>query len=126
MSDFIRLVDTAGFDAGTMRQVDLDKHEFLVARVGDEFLVSDARCPHLHGHLANGVLEGSVITCPVHHSQFDLADGHVIRWTDWKGAVLTVAEIARHPRPLRVYTTKVEDGAVWVGAEKPPVPVEPE
>ena len=121
MADLIRLTETGGFEAGTMRSVEVDKHEFLVARVGDEYLVSDARCPHLGGHLAKGVLEGTVVTCPLHHSQFDLADGHVIRWTDWKGAVLTVAELVKHPRPLRVYESKVEDGAVWVGSEKPPV-----
>jgi 3-phenylpropionate/trans-cinnamate dioxygenase ferredoxin subunit len=124
MDEFIRLIDTDGFATGALRSVEVDNHEFLVARVGDEYLVSDARCPHLGGHLVNGVLEGSVVTCPRHHSQFDLADGRVIRWTDWKGAVLTVAEIVKHPRPLRVYRSKIADGAVWVGAEKPPVAVE--
>ena len=121
MADWIKLTELDGFEVGTMRSVEVDKHEFLVARIGDEYLVSDARCPHLGGHLAKGVLEGTVVTCPLHHSQFDLTDGHVIRWTDWKGAVLTVAELVKHPRPLRVYESKVEDEAVWVGSEKPPV-----
>jgi 3-phenylpropionate/trans-cinnamate dioxygenase ferredoxin subunit len=121
MTGLLRLTDTDGFENGTMRSVEVDKHEFLVARVSNEYLVSDARCPHLGGHLVKGVLEGSILTCPVHHSQFDLQDGHVIRWTDWKGAVLTVAEIVKHPRPLRVYESTVDDGALWVGPEKPPV-----
>jgi 3-phenylpropionate/trans-cinnamate dioxygenase ferredoxin subunit len=121
VDEFMKLTETDGFETGAMRSVEVDNHEFLIARVGDEYLVSDARCPHLGGHLAKGVLDGSVVTCPRHHSQFDLTDGHVVRWTDWKGAVLTVAEIVKHPRPLRVYASKVEAGAVWVGAEKPPV-----
>ena len=124
MEGFIRLTETSGLEPGRMRSVEVDRHEFLIARVGDGFLVSDARCPHLGGHLAKGVLAGTVVTCPRHHSQFDLADGRVVRWTDWKGAALTVAEIVKHPRPLRVYESKVEDGAVWVGAEKPPVAAE--
>ena len=37
--------------------------------------------------------------------------------------MLTVAELARHPRPLRAYEVKVEDGKVFVGPEIPP-PVE--
>jgi len=121
VSGFIALVAAADVPVGTMKAVDLDGHTLLVANAGGAFLIADSRCPHLGGHLDRGTLEGSVVTCPLHHSQFDLADGHVIRWTDWKGAVLTIGELARHPRPLRVYESTVADGIVMVGAEKPPV-----
>ena len=124
MSDFIELVSIDGIEHATMRQVDLDGHEFLVARVGDEFLVTDARCAHLGGHLARGVLEGSVVTCPLHHSQYDLRDGSVLRWTDWTGIAHSVAALARHPRPIRSYESKVEGGSLWVGPQKPCPPVE--
>lgn len=124
MDDFIELTSTDGFEPGTMRQVDLEGHEFLVARVGDEYLITDARCAHLGGHLARGVLEGSVVTCPLHHSQYDLHDGSVLRWTDWSGMALSVAKLARHPRPIRAYESKVEGGKVWVGAQKECAPVE--
>jgi 3-phenylpropionate/trans-cinnamate dioxygenase ferredoxin subunit len=70
------------------------------------------------------VLEGSVVTCPWHHSQYDLTDGRVLRWTDWTGVAHTVAELARHPRPIRAYETKVEDGVLWVGPQKPEPPVD--
>jgi 3-phenylpropionate/trans-cinnamate dioxygenase ferredoxin subunit len=122
MSGSIKLISAAEVPLGTMKAVEMDGHELLVAHVGDGFRVADARCPHLGGHLDQGVLEGSVVTCPRHHSQFDLTDGHVVRWTDWKGAALTLAELARHPRPLRVYEVEVVEGVVLVGAEKPPVP----
>ena len=120
MSGFITLTPAHDVPVGTMKAIEADGHALLVANVDGEFLISDARCPHLGGHLAEGVLEGSVVTCPRHHSQFDLADGHVIRWTDWQGAVLSISELARHPRPLRVYESKVVDGMVLVGSEKPP------
>jgi 3-phenylpropionate/trans-cinnamate dioxygenase ferredoxin component len=121
MSDFIDVASTDGFEDGEMLQATVDGHELLVARIGDEFLIADARCPHLRGHLAKGILEGTVVTCPLHHSQFDLADGHCVRWTDWSGPVKTMGELARHPRPLRVYESDVKDGMVRVGPEKPPV-----
>ena len=123
MDDFIELTSTEGIEPGTMRQVDLQDHEFLVARIGDEFYVTDARCAHLGGHLARGVLEGSIVTCPLHHSQYDLTDGSVLRWTDWPGVVGSVAALTRHPRPIRAYEVKVEDGHVWVGPQKPCPPV---
>jgi len=120
MSDFIEVASVVEFEDGQMRQVEVDGHEVLIARVGDSFYASDARCPHLHGHLVKGTLDGRVLTCPVHHSQFDLGDGHCIRWTDWSGPVKTMAELARHPRPLRVYEVLVADGKISIGPEKPP------
>lgn len=120
MSDFIEVIGTEGFESGTMQEVEVDGRKLLVAHVGDEFLITDARCPHLGGHLGRNKLEGTVVTCPLHHSQFDLRDGSCLRWTDWKGAVLSIAELARHPRPLRAYQSKVDGGKVFVGPEKSP------
>jgi 3-phenylpropionate/trans-cinnamate dioxygenase ferredoxin subunit len=121
MTEFIRLIEAGQVPEGTMKEVESDGHPLLVANVGGTFRVADARCPHLGGHLAEGVLEGAVVTCPRHHSQFDLTDGHVVRWTDFTGAVLTMAEFAKHPRPLRVYEAAVADGFVTVGPQKAPV-----
>jgi 3-phenylpropionate/trans-cinnamate dioxygenase ferredoxin subunit len=121
MSEFIKLVATSEVPEGTMKEVESEGHPLLVANVGGMFLVADARCPHLGGHLAEGELMGAVVTCPRHHSQFDLTDGHVVRWTDFGGAVLTMAELARHPRPLRVYEAVAENGFVMVGHQKNPV-----
>lgn len=120
MSGFIEVTGIEGIEPGTMREVEVERHRLLVARVGDEYYVTDARCPHLGGPLVKSNLEGTVVTCPWHHSQFDLADGSCIRWTDWTGPVLTVAELARHPRPLRTYETKVEDGRLYMGTQKKP------
>lgn len=121
MDDFIKLVAASEVPEGTMKEVVSDGHPLLVANVGGSFYVSDGRCPHLGGHLPEGVLHGAIVTCPRHGSQFDLTDGHVVRWTHFTGAVLTMVELAKHPRPLRVYETKVEDGFVMVGHQKPPV-----
>lgn len=123
MTDYIALTPIEGIEPQTMREVDLEGHTFLVARIGEDFYVTDGRCAHLGGPLARGVLEGSVVTCPWHHSQYDLTDGRVLRWTDWTGVAHTVAELARHPRPIRAYETKVEDGVLWVGPQKPEPPV---
>ena len=120
MDGFLEVADAASIDDGTMTSVTIAGHELLVAHAGGHFYVADNRCPHMGGHLASGRLEGTVVTCPVHHSVFDLTDGSVVRWTDLHGAVLTVAELIRHPRPLRVYEVEVRDGKVMAGPEKPP------
>ena len=122
MKDFIEVASVLEFEDGEMKLVEVDGHELLIARAGESFFASDARCPHLHARLTKGKLDGTVVTCPLHHSQFDLTDGHCVRWTDWSGPVKTMAELARHPRPLRVYEVVVADGKVHVGPEKPPAP----
>ena len=120
MDEFIRLTTTEGIEAGGLKSATLDGHELLVANVGGEYFVADAHCPHMGGHLADGVLEGTVITCPRHHSQFDLKDGHVVRWTDWEGATLGVAKLLRHPRALRTYTVTIQGNDIMIGPEKTP------
>lgn len=122
MSDFIELIAADEVPSGGMKEVERDGHVLLVAHIGDAFYITDGKCPHMGGTLAKGVLEGVVVTCPLHRSQFDLSDGHVVRWTDWKGAALSVGELIRHPRPLRTYAVKVDGGMVSVGPENiPPV-----
>ena len=120
MEDFIRLTTTDGIDAGGMKSASLDGHEWLVANVGGEYYIADAHCPHMGGHLPDGVLEGTILTCPRHHSQFDLRDGRVIRWTDWEGAQLGIGKLLRHPRPLRTYAVTIEGHDILVGPEKAP------
>lgn len=126
MEGYIELPGLGDMVVGELRQAEVDGHELVVARVEEGYLIADNRCPHLGGRLSKGSLEGTTITCHLHHSQFDLATGRVLRWTDWKGAVLTVAELARHPRPLRTYDVKVVDGTVYVGPERPPYTERPE
>ncbi len=118
MSDFIEVMKSTALNDGEMTAVLLEGHDLLVAKVDGEFYIADGRCPHLHGHMVKGTLEGTVLTCPLHGSQFDLTDGSVVRWTKWEGAVLGVAKLVRHPRSLRTYEVKVEDGTVYVGPQK--------
>ena len=120
MSEYIEALPAVEISAGTMTRIEIDDHDLLIANAGGSYYAADAFCPHLHGHLWEGTLEGTVLTCPRHGSQFDLADGHCVRWTEWSGAVKSMAEFARHPRPLRVYECVVEDGKVLVGPQKEP------
>jgi 3-phenylpropionate/trans-cinnamate dioxygenase ferredoxin subunit len=101
-----------------MKMFNLGKHEILLARVGDTFYAADNRCPHMNGDLSQGRLEKTVVTCPRHHSQFDLADGHVVRWTDWSGIKLSMGKLMKSPRPVKTYKVKAEGGKVMVEVDK--------
>ena len=119
MVDFTDVLGVDELADGMMTEVEVGGEGLMLAHVGDQFFASQSRCPHLNGRLAHGRLEGAIVTCPRHGSQFDLTDGHVVRWTDFTGVVETLAEALRHPRPLRTYETRVEDGRVQVGPQKP-------
>lgn len=120
MDEYMQLTTTEGLEPGGVKGASIEDHEMLVARVGDEYFITDARCPHMHGYLPDGKLEGTIIICPHHHSQFDLRDGHVVRWTDWEGAKLGIGKLLRHARPLRTFAVKIEGENILVGPEKTP------
>ena len=117
MGDYTDALGVDELEAGNMQAVEVGVKKVLVARIGDEYYAADNACPHLKGSLADGRLEGSVVTCPRHGSQFDLRDGHVVRWTDWSRAKLSVAKALKSPRPLKMYETKVEGGRVLVAVD---------
>lgn len=99
---------------GQMKMVTAGGKEILLARAGNNIYATQNRCPHMGGNLAHGVLKGTTVTCPRHHSQFDLRDGRVLRWTNWPGAVLFFAKIVRPPHPLKTYSVTLEAGNIYV------------
>lgn len=120
VSDYIDAVAAADIAQDTMREVKVEGHDLLVANVGGEFYAADAHCPHLHANLTKGKLEETVVVCPLHGSRFDLTDGRCLEWTDWKGTAKSIATLVRHPRPLRVYEVRIENGRVLVGPQLTP------
>lgn len=117
MGGFVEVARTGDLPDGTMMKATVSGQEILLARAGDGYYASQLRCPHLGGMLARGTLQGTIVTCPLHHSQFDLVDGRVVRWTDWSGVTLAVGKRLRAPRPLRVYPVRVEGDRVLVKVE---------
>ncbi len=99
---------------GEMKMVNIEGREIMIARVEDNYYASDNKCPHMGGNLSMGKLEGTVVTCPRHHSQFDLTDGHVIRWTDWSGIKLSLGKVLKSPRNLKTYDVIVDKDTLMV------------
>ncbi len=122
MSEFAEVAGEHEIESGQMKMFDVAGREILLARAGDDFYATDNRCPHMGGKLSEGTLEKTIVTCPVHHSQFDLTDGHVVRWTDWTGVKLSLAKMLKSPKSLKTYQVKVEGGKVLVETDKVPAP----
>jgi len=79
--------------------------EVLLVRVGDDIFAVGAHCKHYHGPLAEGLISGESVRCPVvrcpwHHACFDLRTGEAIR--------------APALSPLACWTIERRDGRVFV------------
>ncbi len=111
---FVEIATTDELMDGNMKMTSVSGREILLARVGDNYYSADNRCPHMGGNLSTGKLEGTVLTCPKHHSQFDLTDGHVIRWTDWSGLKLSIGKLSKSPQPLKTYEVKIDNDKILV------------
>ncbi len=100
--------------AGGLKKVILDGQEIMLARVGDDYYALGNRCPHLGADLSAGKLEGTVVTCPRHGSQFDVRNGKNVRWMHGSGAVTAVGKLFKSPRPIRTYNVRVEGEDILV------------
>ena len=113
MSNFTEVARIEELESGTMKKVIAEGHEILLVRVEDKLYAVDNRCPHMKGDLSQGKLEGTVITCPLHGSQFDVSNGQVIRWL--RGGLMSkLGSALKMSKALTVYSVKVEDGRVLV------------
>jgi nitrite reductase/ring-hydroxylating ferredoxin subunit len=81
-----------------------DGSEVLLYRTGDRILAVSNRCTHQGAPLSRGVVRESgsllTVTCPLHGSTFQLADGRVMR--------------GPATERLPVFESRVNDGTVEV------------
>ena len=115
MTDWMPVGSTDMLTDGQMREINVDGQSVLLARVEGAYYATQALCPHLAGHLARGELEGYIVMCPRHHSQFDVRDGHNIEWIPKVPRLArTLAQVVKKPTDLQTFPVRIEDGQVWV------------
>ena len=114
MAEFIEDSKAGDLKDGSMKGVNVAGHEIFLAKVADKYYAGDNRCSHMGGKLSQGKLEGTVVTCPRHGSQFDLTDGRVVRWLKGSGLVSMIGKALKSPRPLATYNVKAEDDRIWI------------
>jgi nitrite reductase/ring-hydroxylating ferredoxin subunit len=100
----------AEIPVGSMKGFTVKGRRILVVNVGGSYHAMDAVCSHMQGDLSKGNLEGTTVTCPVHHAQYDVTTGKVIRNVSW--AVKTFTR--KSATDLATFRTEVKDGLVFV------------
>lgn len=69
--------------------------------IEDKVYALDNACPHKQGPLAEGIVHGNSVTCPLHNWVFDLETGQA------QGA--DQGQVATYP-------ARVDDGRIWLEA----------
>jgi nitrite reductase/ring-hydroxylating ferredoxin subunit len=75
MARFVKMATLDELPPGAAKEVEHEGRIYALFNVGGAVLAIDGICPHQGGPLAEGVVEGSVVTCPWHGWQFDLKSG---------------------------------------------------
>lgn len=114
MSEWLEVAKTSELADGSMKEVVVQDQGILLARSGDQYFAAGNRCPHMGARLSDGSLEGTIVTCPRHGSQFDLRDGRVARWLKPNRPVSLVGRLLKSPRPLATYPVRLEGESVLV------------
>jgi nitrite reductase/ring-hydroxylating ferredoxin subunit len=104
----------------SMRGATIAGTPVLLVREGDRVYALEPRCGHMGGPLAEGALQGHVVTCPWHGSQYDARTGHAIRGPYRIPGVSRLLKGLAAPRTT--YPARIVGGSVEVdldGATRP-------
>ncbi len=90
---------------GEPKGVDVEGRKVLLYRDHGTVYAIDDLCSHAGALLSRGPVVNCVVTCPLHESQFDVRDGHIVRGP------------AHHPQPA--LPARVRNGWVEIRGSQP-------
>lgn len=104
--NWIRITEAANIPPREGRAVDLPGQPLAIFNLGDRFVALENKCPHGGGPLADGIVGGTTVTCPMHNWRICLDSGDVSKPCD---SGMSAA---------RTFPVRLEDGIVSVGFAK--------
>ena len=114
MGKLTQLASTSDLSEGNMRKYQVQGKEILLARIEGKFYAVQNKCPHFGGDLSRGKLEGTIVTCPRHGSQFNLTNGNTVRWLKGPGLISTIGKILKSPKNLTTYNVEIDGQDIMV------------
>ncbi len=100
MTDWLHVCAADEIDDEDVLRFDRDGCTFAIYRTEGGYFATDGFCTHEKQHLADGLVIGRVIECPLHGGRFDMTTGKAL------SAPVCI--------DLRTYDVKVEDGQVYL------------
>ncbi len=106
--EYIKVAEKAELQLNKMMLVVVADKEVLLANVEGSYYAIANKCTHLGGSLSKGSLDGSIVTCPRHGSQFDVKTGHAV-------ANAKIGFITMRVKDEESYKVKVEGTEIFIG-----------
>ena len=76
--EWVTVAKKGDVNDGEMIEVDLDGKPIAIANVEGAYYAIAGECPHQGGPIAEGELEGDIVTCPWHNFRFDFKSGRTL------------------------------------------------
>jgi nitrite reductase (NADH) small subunit len=98
---WVRITECANIPVREGRTIMVGNHSIAVFNLGQRFAAIENRCPHRGGPLAEGIVCGATVVCPLHGWKIDLETG--------------VAASASPDAPcVQTYRTRIEGGILEI------------
>ena len=104
--NWVRITAAENIPPREGRTVQLGSLELAIFNTGKGFLAVENRCPHGGGPLADGIVGGSTVTCPLHNWRICLESGAVQRPCDTSAPA------------VNTFPVDVVDGVIMLGLDK--------
>ena len=101
MEDFLKVAVTTDLPPGELMLVEVEDERIALANVDGQYYAVTDECTHSRCPLSDGEMEGELLKCPCHGSQFDVRTGEVVS--------------PPADEPLTLYTVKIEGNDILVG-----------
>ncbi len=93
-------IDKTVLKDGELRSFKVKGFEILAINVQGKIYCLDGRCTHAGAPLAEGTLNGEILTCPWHYSQYNITTGVVVKGPAYK--------------PLKTYAIQERENMVMI------------
>jgi 3-phenylpropionate/trans-cinnamate dioxygenase ferredoxin component len=104
---FIRVMKIGDIVNGRLTRARAGDREILIVRTGDKYYAIGGLCTHMKGLLADGSIDGTIVTCPKHGAQYDVTTGKCLQ-----GPKVAFLKLQGKDEPR--YETKVEGEYILV------------
>lgn len=102
--EFIEVADVAELGNGERLFIELADKAIVIFNIAGSYFAIEDTCSHDGSPLGDGDLSGTIISCPRHGAQFDVATGKVL-------SLPAVEDIPAYP-------VRVLDGKIYIGLPK--------
>ncbi len=112
--NWIKVLSQSELPNAAREVVTIGDRKVLVLNHNGKIYALNNSCPHLKLPLKSGEIKDNTLICSFHHSAFDLDTGNAVAWCTFPPLIGNVLGAISSPKPAEVFSTKIEEGSIYV------------